>query len=70
MKRKSTQIASMAMLAVSLIFSFARVYSAPKKAVSRPGAWPSIAFSFSASLTSLQAGRGAYGWVPPQQLLC
>lgn len=70
MNRKSTQIASMAMLAVSLIFSFARVYSAPKSAVSRPGAWPSIAFSFSASLTSLQAGRSGYGWWSRRDSCC
>lgn len=53
--RKSTQMASIATFALSLIFSFASVYSAPKRAVSKPGVWPSRAFSFSASLTSLQA---------------
>jgi hypothetical protein len=51
--RKSTQMASMATLALSLIFSFASVYRAPKRAVSSPDPCPSIAFSFSASLTSL-----------------
>jgi hypothetical protein len=36
--RKSTQMASIATLALSLIFSLASVYSAPNSAVSRPGA--------------------------------